>query len=165
MGKFVKQDVREWCPSTTRPLLPTITDSLLAPSREVRYKHCPSQRSLSKIGLPVLPVLRTRRASSPGSTFSFSTWSTTATRASTLKSANWRPPSLCAVNGLGVLCLGMCSGRFAMLSRTPNGVSNEHSHRVHHGAGPSRAHNTVPDSTCGCAPEPVGWSPGIVRGQ
>ena len=38
MGKFVKQDVREWCPSTTGPLLPTMTDSLLAPGREVLYK-------------------------------------------------------------------------------------------------------------------------------
>ena len=27
VGKFVKQDVREWCPSTTGPLLPTMTDS------------------------------------------------------------------------------------------------------------------------------------------
>ena len=43
------------------------------------------------------------------------------------KSANWRPPSLCTMNGLGVLCLGMCYCRFAILSRAPNGVSNEHS--------------------------------------
>ena len=33
VGKFVKQDVREWCPSTTGPLLPTMTDSLLAPGQ------------------------------------------------------------------------------------------------------------------------------------
>ena len=39
MGKFVKQDVREWCPSTTGPLLPTMTDSLLARGREVLYKQ------------------------------------------------------------------------------------------------------------------------------
>ena len=31
VGTFVKQDVREWYPSTTGPLFPTITDSLLAP--------------------------------------------------------------------------------------------------------------------------------------
>ena len=38
MGKFVQQDVREWCPSTTRPLLPTVTDSLLALGREALSK-------------------------------------------------------------------------------------------------------------------------------
>ena len=38
MGKFGKQDVREWCPSSTGPLLPTMTDSLLAPGREVLSK-------------------------------------------------------------------------------------------------------------------------------
>ena len=26
VGKFVKQVVREWCPSTTGPLLPTMTE-------------------------------------------------------------------------------------------------------------------------------------------
>jgi hypothetical protein len=39
VGKFVNQVVREWCPSTTGPLLPTMTDSLLAPGREVLYKR------------------------------------------------------------------------------------------------------------------------------
>ena len=34
VGKFVKQVVREWCPSTKGPLLPTMTNSLLAPGRE-----------------------------------------------------------------------------------------------------------------------------------
>ena len=48
-------------------------------------------------------------------------------RASTLKSANWRHPSHCALIGLGTLCLGMCDCRFTLLSRAPNGVSNEHS--------------------------------------
>ena len=47
VGKFVKQVVRGWCPSTTGPLLPTITDSLLARGREVLYKRhhhfCPCQ--------------------------------------------------------------------------------------------------------------------------
>ena len=28
VGKFVKQDVREWYPSTTGPLLPTMIDGL-----------------------------------------------------------------------------------------------------------------------------------------
>ena len=125
MGKFVKQDVRELCPSTTGPLLPTMTDSLLVPGREVLYKRYPSQRSLSQIGLPLLPVPRTRKAPSPGSMFSFSVLSGTGTRGCTLKSANWRPPSLCALNGLGVLCLGMCYRRFAIFSRAWNAVSNE----------------------------------------
>ena len=40
VDKFVKQVVREWCPSTTGPLLPTMTDSLLAPGQEVLYKRC-----------------------------------------------------------------------------------------------------------------------------
>ena len=39
VGKFVKQVVREWCPGTAGPLLPTMTDSLLAPGREVLYKR------------------------------------------------------------------------------------------------------------------------------
>ena len=47
VGKFVKQVVREWCPSTTKPLLSTMTDSLLAPGRGVLYKRyhhfCPCQ--------------------------------------------------------------------------------------------------------------------------
>ena len=47
VGEFVKQDVREWCPSTAGPLLPTMTDSLLALGREVLYKRyhhfCPCQ--------------------------------------------------------------------------------------------------------------------------
>ena len=38
VGKFVKQVVREWCPSTTGPPLPTMTDSL-ALGREVLYKR------------------------------------------------------------------------------------------------------------------------------
>ena len=36
--KTAKRGVREWCPSTIGPLLPTMTDSLLAPSREMLYK-------------------------------------------------------------------------------------------------------------------------------
>ena len=39
VGKFVKHVVREWCPSTTGPLLPTMTNSLLAPGREVPNKR------------------------------------------------------------------------------------------------------------------------------
>ena len=35
VGKFVKQGVREWYHSTSGPLLPTMTDSLLAPGHEV----------------------------------------------------------------------------------------------------------------------------------
>ena len=47
VDKFAKQVVREWCPSTTGPLLPTMTDTLLAPGWEVLYKRyhhiCPCQ--------------------------------------------------------------------------------------------------------------------------
>ena len=39
VGKLVKQVVRECCSSTTGPLLPTMTDSLLAPGQEVLYKR------------------------------------------------------------------------------------------------------------------------------
>ena len=39
VGKFVKLVVKEWCPSTTGPLLPTMTDSLLASGREVLHKR------------------------------------------------------------------------------------------------------------------------------
>ena len=38
VSKFVKQVVREWCSSTTGHLLPTMTDSPLAPGRELLYK-------------------------------------------------------------------------------------------------------------------------------
>ena len=61
VGKFVTQDVREWCPSTTGPLLPTMTDSLCT-------WLGPSPRCLSRIGLPLLPFL----APSLGSMFNFS---------------------------------------------------------------------------------------------
>ena len=37
--KTAKRGVREWCPSTIGPLLPTMTDSLLAPGREVLHKQ------------------------------------------------------------------------------------------------------------------------------
>ena len=40
VGKFGKVVVRERCPSTTGPLLPTVTDSLLVPGQEVLYKQC-----------------------------------------------------------------------------------------------------------------------------
>ena len=37
--KTAKRGVREWYPSTIGPLLPTMTGSLLPPSREVLYKR------------------------------------------------------------------------------------------------------------------------------
>ena len=37
--KYAKHVVREWHASTTGPLLPTMTDSLLAPGWEVLYKR------------------------------------------------------------------------------------------------------------------------------
>ena len=39
LQKTLKQGVGKWCPSTIGPLLPTMTDSLLAPGREVLYKR------------------------------------------------------------------------------------------------------------------------------
>ena len=39
VGKFLKRVVREWCPSTTGPLLPTMTDSLLAHGQGVLYNR------------------------------------------------------------------------------------------------------------------------------
>ena len=91
------------------------------------HQICLSQRRLSWIGLPLLPIPRGIRAPSPGSMFNFSASSGTATRTSALKQANRSPPLHCALNGLGILCLGMCYRRFTMLLRAPNGVSNEHS--------------------------------------
>ena len=50
VGKFVKQVVREWCSSTTGLLLPTMTDSLLAPGQEVLYKrHHTGELSVPKV--------------------------------------------------------------------------------------------------------------------
>ena len=37
--KTAKRGERKWYPSTIGPLLPTMTDSLLAPGREVLYKR------------------------------------------------------------------------------------------------------------------------------
>ena len=94
----------------------------------MKHSAVPSNLSvpcLSQIGLPLLPV--PRRAPSPGSMFHFSTRSRTATRTCTQKSANGRPPLHCALNGRGILCLGVCYRRFTILSRAPYGVSNEHS--------------------------------------
>ena len=61
VGKFVKQVVREWCPSTTGPLLPTMTEwagylvpwDVLLPFHNivarapngVSNEHCRSDRS------------------------------------------------------------------------------------------------------------------------
>ena len=42
------------------------------------------------------------------------------------ESAKWKPLSCCALNGMGVLCQGMCYRHFTRLSRAPNTVSNEH---------------------------------------
>ena len=36
------------------------------------------------------------------------------------------PPPHCALNGLGILCLGTCYRRFTILWYVPNGVSKEH---------------------------------------
>ena len=66
VDKFVKQVVREGCPSTTGPPLPTMTDSVLS------HQICLSQKCLSRIGLPLLPVPTTGRAPRAGSTFNFS---------------------------------------------------------------------------------------------
>ena len=41
-------------------------------------------------------------------------------------SEKWKSPSHCALNGLGVLCLGMHYRWFTILSRALNTVSNEH---------------------------------------
>ena len=59
---MVSLNYRTYCPP----------DSLLAPGREVLFKRCPSQTPLSQIGLPFLPMPRTRRDPSPGTMFSFS---------------------------------------------------------------------------------------------
>ena len=48
VGKIIEQDLREWCPSTTGPLLPTMTDSLLVPGREVLY-NCTSGTTLESL--------------------------------------------------------------------------------------------------------------------
>ena len=95
VDKFVKQDVREFphillykYPSTTGPLLPTMTD-LHLPGRcytgrtVLSHQICPSSRCLSQMWLPFLPV--PRAAPSRGSMYIFSGWSGTTPRASTLK--------------------------------------------------------------------------------
>ena len=43
VGKFVKQVVREWCPSTTGPLLPTMTDSSVHLHKHKHTAKCPNQ--------------------------------------------------------------------------------------------------------------------------
>ena len=117
LQKTAKRGVREWCPSTTGPLLPTMTDSLLAPGREVLYKRYHT-------GELVLATIL--GPSDDGDDFVrlASTW--LGTRASTLKSVKWKSASHCALNGLGISCLGMRYRRFTTLSRATNSVSNEH---------------------------------------
>ena len=102
VGKVVKQVVREWCPSTTGPLLPPMTDSVLAPGREVLCKryHTGDLVEAAVLGLST-------EAPKPG----------TATRAF-------------ALNGLGILCQEMCYRRFTTLSRAPNCVSTNTSVRT-----------------------------------
>ena len=51
VGKFVKQVVREWDPSATGPLLPTMTNSLLAHGREVLYKRYHT----GELSVPMVP--------------------------------------------------------------------------------------------------------------
>ena len=52
VGKFVKQDAREFCPSTTAPLLSTMADSLLASGREVPYDNIYTLVSLTLLRTP-----------------------------------------------------------------------------------------------------------------
>ena len=77
VAKIVKQDVREWCPSTRGPLhCPPLILCLHLAGRcytsGTTLVSCPSQRCLSRIWLPLLPVPTTKRAPSLGSMFNFS---------------------------------------------------------------------------------------------
>ena len=56
--KIAKRGVREWYPSTIGPLLPTMTDSLLAPGREVLYKwyHTGELVPATILGLPMIEM-------------------------------------------------------------------------------------------------------------
>ena len=169
MGKFVKQDVREWCPSTTGPLLPTMTDSLLAPGRKVlsklyrigelveatilgpsgegddfvRLKYTRNGRGDENLSAPLSALSsicahprrchqhHRRRHHSPllsaapplpHHVLPFHPVGMNHTKQETQweepPPAYWRPPLLCALNGLGILCLGMCCCYFTMLPRT-----------------------------------------------
>ena len=66
VGNFVKQVVREWCSSTTGPLLPTVTDSLLAPGREVLYKrYHTGELSVPKVPQPDWVAISARNKKGP----------------------------------------------------------------------------------------------------
>ena len=124
VGKFVKQDVRDWCPSATGPLLLSMTASLLAPGREVLYKRYHA----GELSVPKGPGLhraataaRAKNKKGPQARGACSTFP----HEGLLKSANWRPPLHCALNGLGILCPGMCYRCFTILSHAPSGVSTE----------------------------------------
>ena len=76
VGKFVGCEGR--CPSTTGPLLPIMTDSLLAPGREVLYKRyhtgelcAPKVPGLDQAA--TLSCAKNKKGPSPGSMFNFST--------------------------------------------------------------------------------------------
>ena len=190
MGKFIKEDVREWFPSTTGPLLPTMTDSLLAPSREVLsqryhtgelveattlgpstegddfvrlnctrnghdYEHLSAPLNAVQFHLrspsPMPPASSEETPQPPSLGCTTSTpscpslppgWEQRQTPDAHVFYVNhtkretqweepspayWRPLSLCAWNGLGVLCPVLYYRSFALLSRAPNGMSNEHS--------------------------------------
>ena len=54
----------------------------------------------------------------------------------TLESANWKPPSHRALNGLGILCEGLRYRCFTTLPCAPNSVSNEPWFRRNHSLAP-----------------------------
>ena len=116
VGKL-KQVVREWCRSTKGPPVPTMTDSLLAPGREVLYMRyhlfCPCQEQEGPQARGACSIFRMKRDRNKGFYSE--------------KVLIGGLHCIVLLNRLGNLCLGMCCYRFTILSRALNGVSNEHS--------------------------------------
>ena len=117
VGKFVKQIVREWCPSTKGPLLPTMTDSLRAPGREVLYKRyhhfCPCPEQEGPQAWEACSIFPHEAGLQQGLLL--------------CKVLIGGLHCIVLLNGLGNWCLGMCYRLFTILSRAPKCVSNEHS--------------------------------------
>ena len=81
VGKFVKQVVREWCPSATRSIahhdrLSACTWPEGGYTSGATLVSCASERCLSRIGLPLQPVPRTKRAPGGAAARRASFWAT-----------------------------------------------------------------------------------------
>ena len=90
------------------------------------HQICLSQRCLSRIGLPLL-LCKNTKGPKPGEHVQVFCMKRDCNKGFYSAKCRWRPPWHFALNGLVILCLGMCHRHFTIWWHTPNGVSNKHS--------------------------------------